>query len=288
MPFNNIELKYNSKNSFFKNTQKSQDNEDMLKTQRINNPYPYDESDNYPRRPTENYNEYRSQYPETQLPPNPSNQSPINQPTYQQPTPYYTEPNMPYQQPNRPYQPNMPYQQPTYQQPNTPLQQPNRPYQQPNRQTPYYREPDFYITPYIPQPTPLNNYGCNNAYFARDIELMHILYRDINKAIYNVVNEVLDEYSYNGSPMYEEYIDRETVAQLTDQVMERMNKNFDDVQEIMLDENNYMSEYRTEWNSQTLLEALIEAILLTEIFTVRRPNYRKLTNSVNVKKTNIK
>ncbi len=269
MPFNNIELKYNSKNSFFKNTQKSQDNEDILKTQRINNPYPYDESDNYPRRPIENYNEYRSQYPETQLPPNPSNQSPINQPTYQQPTPYYTEPNMPYQQPSRPYQPNMPY-------------------QQPNRQTPYYRKPDFYITPYIPQPTPLNNYGCNNAYFARDIELMHILYRDINKAIYNVVNEVLDEYSYNASPMYEEYIDRETVAQLTNQVMERMNKNFDDVQEIMLDENNYMSEYRTEWNSQTLLEALIEAILLTEIFTVRRPNYRKLTNSANVKKTNIK
>ena len=106
---------------------------------------------------------------------------------------------------------------------------------------------------------------------------MKQLYTGINKALYPVVSEVLNEYEYDGSPIYEEELDRESLAQLVDRVIRRAAELSDNSQEAMLDMgDNISAEYGVEWNRSNMMYAIVESLLLAEIFGVRRPNYRKV------------
>ena len=50
----------------------------------------------------------------------------------------------------------------------------------------------------------------------------------------------MDKYEYEGSPVYsDDGITRETLAQIINQVMEEMKKDFDDVEEIILEFDGY-------------------------------------------------
>ncbi len=111
------------------------------------------------------------------------------------------------------------------------------------------------------------------------MKLLRELYSDVNKVIYPVVAQVLNEYEYDGSPIYGEEIDRETLAQLVDRVLRKGGEISDNVQETMLEEQyGDIPEYYFEWNRENLLRATIESILLNEIFQIRRPYYRKVRN----------
>lgn len=106
----------------------------------------------------------------------------------------------------------------------------------------------------------------------RDIDIMKALYSDINKLINKYVEKVIDEYEYMDSPIYDENgIDRETLAQIVDSVIRSAEEEMDDAQEISLE-----VQQENLWNRRNMFKNLIEAIVLAEIFAVRRPNYRRV------------
>lgn len=109
----------------------------------------------------------------------------------------------------------------------------------------------------------------------RDIELMKALYSDINSIINKFVERVIDEYEYMDSPIYNEGgIDRETLAQIVDRVINLANEEMDDSQEISLE-----AQQSDIWSRKNMFRNLIQAIVLIEIFTVRRPNYRRVRSN---------
>lgn len=106
----------------------------------------------------------------------------------------------------------------------------------------------------------------------RDMDIMKALYSDINKLISKYVEKIIDEYEYINSPIYDEKgIDRETLAQIVDNVIRLAEEEMDEAQEISLE----MQEAYL-WSRRNMFKNLIQAIVLNEIFAVRRPNYRRI------------
>lgn len=106
----------------------------------------------------------------------------------------------------------------------------------------------------------------------RDIDIMKALYSDINKLISKYVEKIIDKYEYMDSPIYDENgIDRETLAQIVDSVIRAAEEDMDDAQEISLE-----VQQENLWSRRNMFKNLIEAIVLAEIFAVRRPNYRRV------------
>jgi len=275
MSLNKFQVKYNSKNKFFKELNGLK-KDDYVKVQNVNEGgeqadtiYVPDFS-KYPKWPYENFNDFD----ETEMPTNQPMQpiqgnrpTPINQPMQG------NRP-MPINQPMQGNQP-MPINQPM--QGNRPMQG-NQPTQQmpPMGQQPY---PVFYRNPYVPVGRERISSGYSRTSHDRDMRLMRGLYGDVNKIIYPIVVQVLNGYEYDGSPIYSEEIDRETMAQLVDRVLTRAGEVSDNVQEAMLEEQyGDTLDYYFDWNKENLLKAAIESILLNEIFQIRRPYYRKVRN----------
>jgi hypothetical protein len=104
-----------------------------------------------------------------------------------------------------------------------------------------------------------------------EVELVRSLYSKISSALYPYVKEVLDSYDYFGSPIYDnDGISRETLAQLVSMVLDTAEKHLDEVGEIMLEE----SSANTDWSKNRLLHAVVEVIILNNIFMYRRPRMR--------------
>lgn len=105
----------------------------------------------------------------------------------------------------------------------------------------------------------------------REETLMRVLYTTINSTLYPYIIQVLDEYEYEGSPMYSTYgIDRETLLQMVDRVIEISKERIWQVEEI--NEREGLNSTRL-WDEYGLLRATIEAMLLSDIFMIRRPTY---------------
>ena len=101
------------------------------------------------------------------------------------------------------------------------------------------------------------------------------LYSNTNGKIDDYVTDVMDKYEYEGSPVYsDDGITRETLAQLVNQVTEEMKKDFDEIEEIILE----FEEFE-EYSRINLLNMLVQALVLNEIFLVRRPKYRKIKDN---------
>ena len=99
-----------------------------------------------------------------------------------------------------------------------------------------------------------------------DKELMYELYSEINKRLLPYVLEVIEEYKYDGSPIYrEEGIDRETLAQMVDRVIERTQNDINEVEEIMLENINALS-YADKWEKTDLLKSLVATMLFADIY----------------------
>ncbi len=110
----------------------------------------------------------------------------------------------------------------------------------------------------------------------REAKLMKELYSSLNKLLVGFVERVLDEFEYVNSPIYDEDgIDRETLAQFISRVLELANGELDETQEIILEtiENN------GNWSRHQLLTNLVQSLLLSEIFLVRRPRFRRARNN---------
>ncbi len=104
----------------------------------------------------------------------------------------------------------------------------------------------------------------------KDTALMKQLYTALNAILSPIVEDVVTEYEYIGSPIYDkEGVDRETVAQIVGKVLERAEEIIDDAQEISLE-----IQEMNMWSRKNLLNSTVEALVLSEIFAVRRPKYR--------------
>ncbi len=117
-----------------------------------------------------------------------------------------------------------------------------------------------------------NTDGMNTA----DRQLLAKLYTNINKILYPYVVEVVSQFDYEGSPIYNEKgMDKETMAQLVIRVLDLAQKDNDEVEEIRTEN----VPYPTEWDRNMLLKNLIEAVLLSYVFNDRRPRYRTLVGN---------
>ncbi len=106
----------------------------------------------------------------------------------------------------------------------------------------------------------------------RDIELMKALYTELNGVINKFVERIIDDYEYMESPIYnEDGIDRETLAQIVDRVISLAEEEMDEPQEINLE-----MQQSDIWGKKNLLRSIVESIVLSEIFAVRRPNHRRI------------
>ncbi|MCL1936529.1 MAG: hypothetical protein FWF57_09190 [Defluviitaleaceae bacterium] len=105
----------------------------------------------------------------------------------------------------------------------------------------------------------------NNFLDTNDIlnEYQKKIFGTINKKIYSFVIDVLNKNEYIGSPIYEDFITKEYLHQLIEQVVEIAKNNLNDIEEIILeDEQGSFSRFR-------LLRAIIEVFIIKEIFSDR-------------------
>ncbi len=106
----------------------------------------------------------------------------------------------------------------------------------------------------------------------RDMRYLKLLYSDLSKRILPIIDSVLKEYEYDGSPIYDEQMSREALGQIVDEVIAEAQKNMNQVEEITLDEDRYY------WGKYFLLNTLVESLILNEIYGCKRPNYRRYHN----------
>lgn len=107
----------------------------------------------------------------------------------------------------------------------------------------------------------------------REMELMRKLYTEINTFLYPFVIDALNEYEFIGSPIYSPMgIDRETISQIVDRVINLAEESLDQVGEA---KNDRTGNYLREWDRWGLLRASVESLVLNDIFGIRRPAYFK-------------
>lgn len=106
-------------------------------------------------------------------------------------------------------------------------------------------------------------------------KIVKALYSKINSKIDSYIQKIMNKYEYEGSPVYsDDGITRETLAQIINQVMDEMKKDFDDVEEIILEFEGY-----EDFSRNNILNMLVEALVLNEIFLIRRPKYRRIRDN---------
>ena len=124
----------------------------------------------------------------------------------------------------------------------------------------------------MPQPR-VDNSEDSGYMKEREMELMRKSYSEINTFLYPFVVEVLDEFEFIGSPIYGvSGIDRETISQMVDRVINLAEETLDQVGEA---KNERTGNYLREWDRWGLLRSVVESLLLNDIFAIRRPNYFK-------------
>ena len=134
---------------------------------------------------------------------------------------------------------------------------------------------DMYLTPIDTKASMQNS---SNVIFCSDTpeydaKMLRALYSRLNNSHAQPhIHKILDKYEYIGSPIYDESgFDKETLYQIRDQVIDSLKLSDDYVEEIHL-----MDEVYHTWSAKNLLHSLVEALILTEIFTNRRPRYRRI------------
>ncbi len=103
-----------------------------------------------------------------------------------------------------------------------------------------------------------------------DIKFIHNLISSIPRILKPHVTRVLNEYEYHGSPVYDEYIDRETLSQMIDKVMNYAKNHLDEVDEITVSDNE-----SEPWGKFKLLHSIVEILLLVHLYMVNRKRYKQ-------------
>ena len=127
----------------------------------------------------------------------------------------------------------------------------------------------------LPFPDPIG-YSAPERHAQKEYEMdyAHHLMSDISARLMPHVIEVLNEQEFTGSPIFEGYVYRERLHQLVESTLSRAAAANQDVAEIQNSTCQCSS-----WQRRQLLRAVVEALLIGELFFRRRPIYRKLIDS---------
>lgn len=102
---------------------------------------------------------------------------------------------------------------------------------------------------------------------------IHLIYNDINDAVAQAINRVLDGMQYPGSPLYDQYIDRETLAQIGEKIVKEL-ETYPQVQEILQEhsENPEADKDQNVWTRYNLLKSIVQLQVLMEMIAIRNKN----------------
>lgn len=89
---------------------------------------------------------------------------------------------------------------------------------------------------------------------------------NLNAKIENIIDKILNEYEYDGSPIFEEEIDPETLEQIIQKIIDMAINKIDELKNIK----NEMQTQNIGITPYGLLKSLIEAMLISNIFHKRK------------------
>jgi len=132
-------------------------------------------------------------------------------------------------------------------------------------------------TPAVTRPAPLPENGFGGGVLPdEDVEFMKQLYGELAKRLMPAVDSVLNRHEMNGGAVYDELLDRESLALIVDQILEEAQTSVSEVEDIALDmERGYWGRYR-------LLRALAESLALHSIHVRRRHCRRRNRNMLDI------
>ncbi len=112
-----------------------------------------------------------------------------------------------------------------------------------------------------------------------DKTYMAFLQSDIYKILKPYVDEALKYEQYPGSPIYTGYIDRDTIGTIVDKAIYYAEQDNADISEIVKNIDT------TQFSKNTLLRAIVQQIVLNEVFFELRPANKDEITYENLKNT---
>lgn len=127
----------------------------------------------------------------------------------------------------------------------------------------------------------IKNKVMNNYDKYDDLSYMRLLQSRIGKIILPYVDKAIAEEMYAGSPIYNGYIDKDTIGTIVDKTINYLGEDLKEVTDII--------EQSSElgWSKNELLRALVQTMVLHELYAVIRPNNQGSITVDNNKSENI-
>ncbi len=100
-----------------------------------------------------------------------------------------------------------------------------------------------------------------------DAKYYNFVMSELSREIDKIIDEILNEYEYEGSPIFENQIDRESLAQIVSKIIELAIDRIDELKDIKPD----MKMQNFSAGPYSILKALVEALVINNIFMKRRP-----------------
>ena len=119
--------------------------------------------------------------------------------------------------------------------------------------------------PLTPQAAPPRN-STQAAPSADEAAALKMLYGELARRLMPAVDAVLQRYESSGGAIYDELMDRETLRQIVDQILDEAQHYAEEVEEITL------AADEDSWGRYQLLQALAETLALHEIHQKRQDN----------------
>lgn len=93
----------------------------------------------------------------------------------------------------------------------------------------------------------------------------------LNNKLDAIIDQVLSDYEYDGSPIFEDNIDREALAQIIQKVIDLAINQIDELKNIKPEKDTQTQNFNM--SSYGILKSLIEALIINNIFHRRRVSY---------------
>lgn len=108
-----------------------------------------------------------------------------------------------------------------------------------------------------------------------DRAYMKLLQSNLVKKLNPIIDNVLEEEQYEGSPIYNGYIDRDTISTIVDKVIYYAQEQYPEIKEVFeeIDTN--------EYSKLMLLRSIIHELVLAKIYYVIRPDNKDNINYNN-------
>jgi len=106
------------------------------------------------------------------------------------------------------------------------------------------------------------------SFFEREMDHMKRLTGELAKKIIPIIDEVLNEYDHEGSPLFEDSIDDKLLYELVEKSMQHAALLIKDIKDIMLEAKG------GAWDRRDILYSVFEEVTIKEIFAVRRHHHR--------------